>query len=42
MKFDLIFILKFKCIFDFWESKGVGKYDFLKDIVFDGDCEWRG
>lgn len=40
MKFDLISILKSKCIPDsHGESKEAGKYDLLKDTVSDGDCE---
>lgn len=39
MKYDLISILKSKCIPDSGESKEVGKYDLLKDTVSDGDCE---
>lgn len=39
MKFNLIFILKSKCIPDSGKSKEVGKYDLLKDTVLYGDCE---
>lgn len=39
MKFDLISILKSKCIPDSGESKEAGKYDLLKDTGSDGECE---